>query len=99
MVDWFNDTIPLDRPLTLEEQQQDCTAILVPDLLSYKDVLEYLEPFNSSLFEMELKQWERDRSAWPEETTGEMFDAWFAVEVHSMVWDFVVEEIESEQPG
>ena len=68
----------------------------MPDLGSQEAVLEYLWPFKSVLFEMELDGWERDRSAWPEEITGEMFDAWFAVEVHSMVWDFVVEEIERE---
>ena len=96
MVDWVKGAVPLDRPLSLEEQQQDCTAILVPDLGSHKAVLDYLEPFKSALFEMELEQWERDHSAWPEDTTAEMFDAWFAVEVHSMVWDLVVEEIERE---
>jgi len=94
MVDWVNATIPLDGPLTLEELQQDCTAILVPDLDSREAVLDYLEPFKSAFFEMELDGWQRDRSAWPEETTNKMFDAWFDVEVHSMVWDFVVEELE-----
>ena len=43
-----------------------------------------------------MDQWERDRSAWPKETSGKMFDAWFAIEIHPMVWDFVVEEIQRE---
>ncbi|MFC2029407.1 plasmid pRiA4b ORF-3 family protein [Chloroflexota bacterium] len=96
MVDWVNGTLGPDEPLTVQKMQQDCTAILVPDLGSPETVLECLEPFKSALFEIELDQWERDRSIWPRETTNQVFDAWFVLEIHLMVWDFVLEEIEKE---
>lgn len=89
LVDWVNRTVPLDMPLTLEELKHDCTAMLVPDLTSREAVLDYLDPAKPLLFEMELKGWNRDPSGWPEERTAEMFDDWFDIEVHSMVWDLV----------
>jgi hypothetical protein len=52
-------------------------------------VLDYLDPAKPLLFEMELKDWNRDPSGWPEERTAEMFDDWFDIKVHSMLWDLV----------
>jgi hypothetical protein len=86
MVDWINRVVSPSDPVTLEEIVQDCTAILVPDLESREDVLDYLGPVKPSLFEMELESWSREPSDWPQKRTSEMFDAWFDIEVHSMVW-------------
>lgn len=91
MVDWVNQTVSFSTPATLAELKEDCTVLLVPDLDSHQEVLDYLEPFKLSLFEMELEDWSGDPSTWPEERTAEVFDAWFDIQVHSMVWD-VVEE-------
>jgi len=96
LVDWVKRTVPLLTPLSPEELENDCTAILVPDLGSREAVLDYLEPVKSWLFEMELEDWSRNPSDWPEERTGELFDAWFDVEVHSMVWDLVDAQVEEE---
>ena len=87
LVDWVNRTVPLSTPLTLEALDQDCTAILVPDLDSRPEVLEYLESAKPLLLEMELEDWNPDPLDWPDERTDEVFDAWFDVEVHSTVWD------------
>jgi hypothetical protein len=87
LLDWINRTVPLPTPVTQEELKNDCTAILVPDLGSLEAVLEYLQPFKPLLFEMELEDWNRNPSDWPEERTSEVFDTWFDIEVHSMVWD------------
>ena len=94
LVDWVNRTMPLSTPLTLEELVHDCTAILVPDLDSREAVLAYLESLKLSLFEMELENWNREPSNWPAERTTELFDAWFDIEVHSMVWDLVEAQAE-----
>ena len=94
LVDWVNRTVPLSTPLTPEELEDDCTATLVPDLDSREAVLQYLEPFKPLLFEMELEDWNCEPSDWPEERTGKMFDAWFGIEVHSMVWDLVAVQVE-----
>jgi hypothetical protein len=92
-VDWVNRTVPLSEPLTLAELTDDRTAILVPNLDSRETVMEYLEPLKPLLFEIELESWILDPSKWPEGRTGAMFDAWFDIEVHSMVWDWL------EMPG
>jgi hypothetical protein len=94
LVDWVNRTMLLSTPLILEELAHDCTAILVPDLGSREAVLEYLEPFKPSLFEMELEDCNREPSNWPAERTAELFNAWFDIKVHSMVWDLVDVQVE-----
>jgi hypothetical protein len=58
-------------------------------LNSLEVVLEYLEPIKLLLFEVELEDWHRDPLDWPQERTAEIFDDWFDIEVHSMVWDLV----------
>jgi hypothetical protein len=88
-LEWINRESPLSLPVTMEYLYQDCTAILVPDLYSLEDMLDYLEPLKPMLFEAELKAWNRDPTTWPQERTAETFDAWFKPEVHSEVWDAV----------
>jgi hypothetical protein len=100
-LDWANRDLALSSPVTMEELRRDCTAILVPDLGSLEAALDYVEPLKPRLFEMELEAWDRDPANWPEERTSDLFDAWFALEVHSMVWDTVDTPIvkeENEEP-
>jgi hypothetical protein len=86
-LDWANRDLALSSPVTMEELRRDCTAILVPDLGSLEAALDYVEPLKPRLFEMELEAWDRDPTNWPKERTDASFDAWFELEVHSMVWD------------
>jgi hypothetical protein len=88
-LDWVNRDLALSSLVTMEELRRDCTTILVPDLGSLEAALDYVEPLKPRLFEMELEAWDRDPTNWPEERTSARFDAWFELEVHSMVWDAV----------
>lgn len=88
-LDWVNTDPTLSSPISIEYLQQDCTAILVPDLDSLEDMSDYLESLKPMLFEMELMAWSLDQATWPEEHPNELFDAWFRFQVHSMVWDAV----------
>jgi hypothetical protein len=88
-LDWVNRDPTLSSPVTMEELRQDCMTILVPDLGSLEAALDYVEPLKPRLFEMELEAWDRDPANWPKERTAASFDAWFELEVHSMVWDAV----------
>jgi hypothetical protein len=45
---------------------------------------------------MELDDWNCDPTTWPAERTSAQFDAWFTLEVHSMVWDTLTAPIERE---
>lgn len=86
-VDWINRVAGLQAPLILEELTDDLTALLVPDLPSVEEMLEYVRPFKPSLFELELEGWDTDRSTWPKERTEALFDAWFELRAHSEVYD------------
>jgi hypothetical protein len=96
-LDWVNHDPTLSTPITMEDLQRECTVILVPDLYSLEDMLDWLEPFKPWLFEMELEAWYLDPDTWPAERTAETFDAWFKLEPHSMVWDAVDAPIEKEE--
>lgn len=100
-LEWINQQPDLDlsSPVSLEELHQDCTALLVPDLFGPDEVLDYLTSFKLELFEMELESWHRDPETWPQNRTPQMFDTWFALEIHSMVWDTVNEAIVKEEGG
>jgi hypothetical protein len=97
-LDWVNRDLTLSSPVTMEELRRDCTAILVPDLGSLEAALDYVEPLKPRLFEMELEAWDRDPTNWPKERTSARFDAWFELEVYSMVWD-AVDAPDADQAG
>jgi hypothetical protein len=94
-LEWVNSDPTLSPPVSMEYLQEDCTAILVPDLNSEEEALDYLADLKPLLFEMELEDWNRDPTTWPAKRTNELFDAWFELEVHSMVWDSVGAPIEA----
>lgn len=96
-LEWINRSVDLSRPIYMKELEQDCTAILVPDLYSMEDALDYLEPLKPALFEMELEGWHRDPATWPQDRTPKLFDVWFDLEVHSMVWDAVADPVLKEE--
>jgi hypothetical protein len=49
----------------------------------------YIEPLKSHWFENELATWNSNQAAWPRNRTSKLFDQWFEVEIHSMVWDAI----------
>lgn len=95
-VDWVNSTTPDEPPVTLAEVNQECTAILVPDLDNEIETNDYLESLKPALFERELAGWYTDEQTWPAERSASLFDAWFELEIHSMVWDTAGTDIDFE---
>jgi hypothetical protein len=74
---------------TLNEIQEDCTTLLIPDFVNM-DSLDYiLEPMKTSIFESELSDWYTDPGLWPENRSAEEFSKWFTLEYHSMVFDIL----------
>jgi len=71
-LDWINRDPTLSSPVTIEYLQQDCTAILVPELDSLEDASDYINPLKPKLFEMELEAWNLDPATWPKERTIEI---------------------------
>ncbi len=82
-----DDLVPLDA------LQEDATVVLTPEMDTNDEALAWLKNYKAKLFEMELESWCTDRSTWPEKRTTRLFDQWFDLEVHSMVFDAVGEPI------
>jgi hypothetical protein len=98
-LDWVNRTVQHAPSVTMEELQNDCTVFLVPERDTFDETMAYVQPFKTRLFEMELESWNRDRSAWPQDRTEELFDTWFELRVHSEVWDLVEGPVLKERSG
>jgi len=73
-------------------------AILIPEFGSNEEALDYVEHNHRTFFEMQLHSWCRDNSLWPKKRTLTMFRRWFGVEIHSMVYDALNEELYREWP-
>ena len=87
MLDWINQNDVGGTVLTLADIQRDSTVLLTPDMDGDKAVHAYLHDLKPLLFEKELMSWYLHREGWPEPRTAELFDEWFELEIHSMVWD------------
>jgi hypothetical protein len=97
-LDWLNrlpDRETGSPDYTMDDIRQDCTAFLLPDVVSEGSLDFILEPIKANLFEMELADWCTDPSTWPVDRSPEAFDRWFDIEFHSMVWDLLELPIQS----
>jgi hypothetical protein len=88
-VDWINSSMATEEPVTIGEQQNDLTAILIPEFDSPPARNRYLAKLKPLLFEMELASWNRDPATWPQDRSVRAFNRYLEIEVHSMVWDTV----------
>jgi hypothetical protein len=86
-IDWANgldeDGVKLGREYTPEG-----TIYLGDDLA--KDGLDLellLEPYFEIIFDEELNAWRRREEDWPQERDFALFQAWFEIEIHSLVLD------------
>jgi hypothetical protein len=86
-VDWINQLPDTEEKLSIEDLQDDCTAILIPEFDRPEEAKAFISAMAESLFEEELRGWCTDESQWPKGRTNRMFWKWFDVEVHSEVMD------------
>ncbi len=100
-VDWVNSTPKTpeekDHVFTLADINADCEVLLIPDCESLEEAREEIGPLKIEIFEDALDEWS-DESYWPSNRDERMFDAWFELEIHSMVDDTVEEPIVREEP-
>ena len=96
MLDWLIQQPGQDKNLTLEELRTDCTALLIPIVEDEDQATEYLENIYEELFTNELATWNPDQTAWPEFRSFDMFLDWFDLEYHSLVFDLVDEDKETD---
>ncbi len=86
-IDWINSSMATDEPVTIGEQQDDLTAILIPEFDSASARNRYLAKLKPLLLDMELASWNRDPSTWPRDLSARAFNRYLDLEIHSMVWD------------
>ena len=86
-LEWANgldeDGVKLGIEFTPEE-----TIYLVDELAEGElDLETLLEPYFEIIFEEELNAWHRREADWPQERDFRLFQAWFDIELHSLVLD------------
>jgi hypothetical protein len=95
-VNWINAQPDQDPPVSLTYIQQDCHAYLMPEMINEDEALEYIQVLKREIFEIELNSWCRDTKVWPKRRTPAMFDEWFELEFHSMIFDLHRKKIRKE---
>ena len=96
-VDWANQLPDSEPKVSLEELQEECTAVLIPDYNTEDEAKSYVEELCEDIFELELFNWCAEEGRWPQERTKELFWKWFDVSFHSMVFDPYEDPIEKEK--
>ena len=98
MLDWLCSVDPSYKP-TVEQIRRDSHAYLVPDYEDAPDIDKAIDKYLKANFEgiflNELNAWYTDPRIFPK-MTYPLFQAWFEVSYHSMVFDTVLKPITKE---
>lgn len=94
--DWLKQ-FPEASGMTLDELNEDGVAYLLPDLGEDDDLETLLPQCFDLLFEEELGAWQPDESCWPEGRDLPTFQAWFEVQLRSIVIDLVDAPLEDDE--
>ena len=95
-VDWANSVTNDDHPYSLEELSDECNVFLLPEYDSDQHANAILKDLYREILDVELSSWTTDTTEWPEIRDFKQFLGWFDVELHSMVFDPLENEIETE---
>lgn len=98
-LDWLL-SLPIEwaeGELTLAELREDCNVFLIPMFESLDEAHRFMLARWEMIFEGELADWCDDLSYWPETLSLELFEAWFEIEVHSIVADLDESTLEREE--
>lgn len=87
MLSWLKQQTSEFAELTLDDIRADCTALLIPAFDDPDMAEQYIEEIFPAIFENELELWVSDEEHWPHDRSLEMFNRWFNIEFHSMVFD------------
>ena len=96
-IDWVNSREGGLPGLTQEHERRETRALLIPEPERRQGGRRFIELNFAFIFEDELTVWSRDRSSWPAPRTLALFDEWFDVEIHDVVFDLGDDKIVSEE--
>lgn len=88
VLNWLHSIAELELDeLTMRELNSDATVLLIPEFERIEEAEAFLQDGKLFLLEQELESWSEERDVWPRPLTPQLFDDWFEVRHHSMVWD------------
>lgn len=92
-LDWILRVDPEPQNLTLDALRRDQDAFLLPDsFVGPEDAQRWIQGRWKNLFENFLIGWYTEDAWWPKKRTLDMFNEWFDIQYHSMVWDMAADE-------
>ncbi len=92
-IDWAT---ALDADSVAPDPQGEQMVYLVPEFDDEDGAREVLEQVYAHVFQSELYSWWTDEDDWPADRSLAAFEAWFAVEFHTIVVDLVDAPLEVE---
>jgi hypothetical protein len=97
-ITWLNESDPYDDDpgITFEDANSDRTVYLIRDS-DGENIEEWISLNYKLLFESELYGWYTDESIWPKTLDRKLFDEWFGVECHTVIFDTVGSEITDDE--
>ena len=90
MIDWALQLPDASDVVPSADGEQ--TVYLVPSAECFEDDDELLAEFYEDIFREELMAWHRFEADWPANRDLKMFQEWFSIEIHSLVYDLCPEE-------
>jgi len=94
--DWLNSIEPGEGIDEEASEDKDNTVYLIPNFDEQSEIDEYLKRIYQGIFENELASWYTDKSLWPAYRSREMFNQWFDVKIHTVLYDTLDENIEKD---
>jgi len=94
---WLRRVDPTSVEVSLEDLQEEPNVYLLPECENKEDAREHLKQICGGIFELQLDEWYRMPSAWPEGRDLDTFERWFEWSFHSMVIDVSDEPLLQEE--
>jgi hypothetical protein len=64
LIDWVNNHIEWEQPVTLDQLSRDSTVYLIPEAPNDAKALKYILAHKNYLFAVELNTWNKDPKTW-----------------------------------
>lgn len=86
-LDWLQAIDSTNDDVALTDLEQEPDIYLVPECESDEEFERWIREFFPVIFEALLEAWWRDEDGWPKHRTFTLFNSWFEVRRHSLVFD------------
>jgi hypothetical protein len=94
---WINGLPGESAEVTEDNLREDCNAYLIPEVESEEELENYFKKNYKTFLEAELNDWCQEPSLWPKPLTYSLCEKFFDVDVQTVVYDLVNEDIEKEE--